>query len=476
MRRYGTAWMATRTLVAAAVLSTPSCGGAPKGVVDKCTEQLVLPPSVTTDILFVIDNSDSMAAKQARVAAQLRAFVDSLASGTVHNDFQIGVITTSVSINYLDGCPPITTSQLYQYSAQSGRLQLGTDLGGNLNPASTRKLLSYQDPDLVDQFALLVGQGVNGSGQEMPLEATRRALSPPLIDTGLDAVPPGNRGLLRPGARLLVVVVSDEDDCSDSTGTAVALQPPSCGPACTADSDCTAEGSYCLLIPNTTTRSCAQNACETSAGRAALTPVGSYVEFLKNLDDGTGSGRKREVYLAIIGPVDSTGKPARCHSSTDEAFGSGVRDVQAVTGMGDHGLLSSVCADDYGVAMQQIAALVREPQVLDLPSDPADGRLLVVEIHRPGQPGDGGVGAGDGGVASGQSMDAPSGISDGGAPAGDGGGIDVQPESEIVITCREGDGFTFVHATASTPARITMEGRCRLHFGDQLTVRLFCAE
>ncbi len=464
--------LATGAWPAAAMLAALSCGGAPQGVVDKCTEQLTLPPSVTTDILFVIDNSSSMAEEQAKVVAQLRAFVDSLASGTVPNDFQIGVINTSVSINYLEGCPPVQTSFLYEYPSESGRLQRGTDLAGNPVPGSTRKLLSYQDPDLLEQFGLLIGQGVAGSGQEMPFEAMRRALTPPLIDTPLDAVPPGNRGLLRPGARLLVVVVSDEDDCSDATGTAVALQPPDCGPACTADSECTADGSYCLIDPDTKRRSCAQNACETTAGRAALTPVSAYVEFLKNLDDGTGTGRKRETYLAIIGPVDGDGKPARCRSSTDEAYGAGLRDVLAVNGMGvDRGLLSSICADDYGTALQRIAALVREPQVLNLPSDPADGRLLVVDIHRPGQPSDGGA-SGDGGGTGGQLVDAASDFVDGGAPGGSGGG----PANEIVITCRSGDGFTFAHATASTPARITMDGRCRLHFGDQITVRLFCAE
>ncbi len=466
--------MGTVTLLAATVASALSCGGAPAGVVDKCTEQVALPPSVTTDILFVIDNSDSMAEEQAKVVAQLRAFVDSLARGTVHNDFQIGVITTSVSINYLDACPPAGAQRLYEYTGQSGRLQLGTDLDGKPVAASTRKLLSYQDPDLINQCSLLVGQGVAGSGQEMPFEAIRRAVSPPLIDTATDAVPPGNRGLLRPGARLLVVVVSDEDDCSDATGTAIALQMPTCGPACNADSDCTADGSYCLLVPGSKQRTCGVNACETVAGRAALTPVSSYVELLKHLDDGTGSGRKREVYLAVIGPVDGNGKPARCHSSTDEANGAGVRDVQAVTAMGDHGLISSICADDYGATLQKIAELVREPQVLDLASDPADGHLVVVEIHRPGAPGsDGGAAGGDGG---GESRDAPGAVSDGGVPAGDGGGGDGAVVGETIITCRLGDGFSFAHATATAPARITMEGRCRLHYGDKVTVRLFCAE
>jgi hypothetical protein len=177
-------------------------------------------------------------------------------------------------------------------------------------------------------------------------------------------------------------------------------------------------------------RSCARNACETTAGRAALTPVADYVNFFANLDDGTGTGRKREVYLAVIGPVDDQGQPVRCRSATDEANGAGRRLVEAVTALGERGLVASICDDDYSTALQRIAALVREPQVLNLDGDPADGKLLVVEIERSGEP---------------------------------------------LITCREGDGFSFAHATTSTPARITMEGRCRLRQGDKLTIRTFCA-
>ncbi len=172
---------ATRFVVAATLVSSLACGGAPRGVVDKCTDQLSLPPSVTTDFLFVIDNSISMGDDQAKVVARLSAFVDVLSNAPVKNDFQIGVITTSVSVNYLDACPPAGSTQFYAYTSQAGRLQLGTDLAGVTQPASKRTLLSYQDPDLLEQFGLLIGQGVVGSGQEMPYEAMRRALSSPRI-------------------------------------------------------------------------------------------------------------------------------------------------------------------------------------------------------------------------------------------------------------------------------------------------------
>src|SRR5579859_6120473 len=50
-----------------------------------------------TDILFVVDDSESMADKQAEVARELPIFVQELSRQTgVQQDFQWGVVTTSV--------------------------------------------------------------------------------------------------------------------------------------------------------------------------------------------------------------------------------------------------------------------------------------------------------------------------------------------------------------------------------------------
>src|SRR5690606_37751676 len=123
-----------------------------------------------------------------------------------------------------------------------------------------------------------------------------------------------------------VVVVSDEDDCSDPGAEAIALGSCPTNPGCTSDDDCEVEGAYCTLPAGGGERACLLNECETPAGRAALEPVERYVEFLRTLDDGTGRGRNRDVYLAVIGPIDpETEAPARCRSGADEAYGVGAR-------------------------------------------------------------------------------------------------------------------------------------------------------
>ncbi|HWO14520.1 MAG TPA: vWA domain-containing protein [Polyangiaceae bacterium] len=417
---------ATTRAVSSALLLA-ACSGVPEGVVGRCESDVALPAAVTTDILFVVDNSSSMSQEQAKVVAQLSAFLDSLANAPVQNDFQVGVISTAVTM-YANLCG--ANSILTQAEAEAGRLQLGKDLAGNPNPASQRKLLSYDDPDLLEQFGLLIGQGTAGLGQEMALEAMRRALTEPLLSVAPDATPAGNAGFLRPGSRLLVVIVTDEDDCSASNPQALLLRSSCTAAPCTVDADCGGEGIYCVVQGSESARACELNSCETPEGRATLESVTSYVDFLKTLDDGTGSNRQREVSLAVIGPVNAQGEPERCESSSDEAFGVGRRYQEAVSLMGERGFIGSICNDEYGTTLRQIAELVAAPQVLELAANPPDGNLIRVTVERAG----------------------------------------VAP-----IECKNGDGFVFEPGVDGTPARLVMQDRCRLRGDDRISVRFICA-
>jgi hypothetical protein len=426
--RHAPARAAAAALALTASLSACNCGGPPEDVVSSCDQQLTLPSSVATDILFVIDNSRSMREEQDKVIAELHTFVSSLASGPVRNDFQIGVVTTGVTQSATD-CDSRAPIEIIDYPDESGRLQRGA-----LSADEPRILGSGGEPvdeQWLERVRKLLDQGVDGSGQEMGLEAMRRALSEPLLSIEPDAEPSGNKGLLRPGARLLVIIVSDEDDCSVVTPDAVVLEP-ACGPMCRTDEECEGEGNYCLLrdpgVPSRG-RSCSYNVCETPEGRARLEPVERYVEFLRGLDDGTGRGRAREVKLAVIGAVDDTGQPSRCRAGGDEAYGVAERYVQAVEAMGEDGLVTSICADEYGTSLQRIADLVSAPQTLDLLEPPADPRLLQVEVVR----------------------------------------------AEGSVLCRVGDGFEYDPPSGAAPARITLSGDCRLRSGDQIRMRLFCA-
>ena len=130
------------------------------------------------DVLFVVDDSGSMADEQAALAASAGTLIDALTSRSF--DFHIGVITTDM-----------------QDASKSGRLQ--PDAAGTLwiDEATAAPLTNLQGR---------VRVGIGGSAVEQGLEAARAALE--------DHDPGFNTGFRRVGAQLAVVVLSDEDDSS----------------------------------------------------------------------------------------------------------------------------------------------------------------------------------------------------------------------------------------------------------------------
>ena len=91
------------------LLLTRSCQSAPP---------LIEPPKL--DILFVIDNSNSMREEQEAVARELTGFIDELKKGGgVPSDFNIGVVTTSVYLNGRVGGQTF----LLSYPRQAGKLR-----------------------------------------------------------------------------------------------------------------------------------------------------------------------------------------------------------------------------------------------------------------------------------------------------------------------------------------------------------------
>jgi len=76
-----------------------------------------------------------------------------------------------------------------------------------------RRILDRDSPTMAQDFKANVLLGANGSSREQPFRAARLALSDRLADV--------NAGFLRPGARLAVFFLTDEDDCSGASGTSV---------------------------------------------------------------------------------------------------------------------------------------------------------------------------------------------------------------------------------------------------------------
>lgn len=309
------------------------------------------------DILFVIDNSNSMREEQEAVARELTAFIDEIKQGGgVRQDFHVGVITTSVYQHSNVGGFVWWTP----YPKQAGKLRPIPEFfddGGVEYETANERMLSGEDPELIAKFGKLVKQGVGGSGQETPFEAVRLALMSDLATTPLEQG--GNGGFVRDGARLLVVVLTDEDDCSE-----------------------TARPSVVTVSDNPSVADCTDKA-------TSLTPVSEYhrlfTEVLKNAD-----GSPKELIWTAIAPV---GRDTKAAMATID--GTQVRNIDCPTSNQggfrhremaerfDSSLinLDSICRDSFRQTLITIAELASVSQTIEVRNIP-DENMLQASITR----------------------------------------------------------------------------------------------
>ncbi len=132
------------------------------------------------DILFVIDDSCSMADEQQALSTNLQAFISDAAAATT--DWHIGVTTTDM------------------FSVK-GRL-----LAGGGNPA----VLTPSTPNVQQVFSQRVRVGTSGSGYEQQFASMAAAVTEPNRSGA-------NLGFLRSNAALAVIVVSDAEEQSPNT-------------------------------------------------------------------------------------------------------------------------------------------------------------------------------------------------------------------------------------------------------------------
>lgn len=321
-----------------------------------CQVEAPLVEPLKTDILFVVDNSNSMTEEQAGVATELPAFIAELRKGAgLEQDFQVGLITTSVyEYSNVGG-----VETRLNFESQSGHLQavpIPDPNNANNTIAGTEKVLRDDDPLLLDKFSRLVKQGISGSGQETPFEAVRLATDPNLANLPQELG--GNAGLFRDGARLLVVVVSDEDDCSETE------RPPKVSLG--ADS--------------------ARDYCGEQAG--LLSSVESYAQRFRNLKDR--NGRTREVLWAAIAPVARATKEAKGvleggvlrNVDCPTSFEPGLRQRQMASLFDPtFANLDSICSASYHDSLVRIASIANASQTVEVKNVP-DPRVLFVEVTR----------------------------------------------------------------------------------------------
>jgi hypothetical protein len=210
------------------------------------------PPQIA-DLLFVVDNSNSMRQEQASLREQFPKLIKTLTSGRTSSgepfpalrDLHLGVVSTDMGLAGIANNFPGCNTQRHINGGDDGVLQHPGSTASNCY-AMYPPFLSYtegrDDPARVaNDFGCIASLGTTGCGFEQQLEAGLKALWPKnYVDADGNVYPPekdpilflsttnqgrfghgdvpisegGNAGFSRPGSLLAIVVVTDEEDCS----------------------------------------------------------------------------------------------------------------------------------------------------------------------------------------------------------------------------------------------------------------------
>ncbi|MAV92084.1 MAG: hypothetical protein CL676_11750 [Bdellovibrionaceae bacterium] len=158
------------------------------------------------DVLWVIDNSGSMAPSQQNLADNFPSFIQNFENAKF--DFNIAVTTSDAFKGLPEHSQDYDVNNPYwenlpaEYKSRF-RDGLGATHSGYyiLNPLT---------PNLHNNFITNIMQGTSGSGDERSLQSMKAALNSSL-----------NAGFLRPGVFLAVIIVTDEEDFSHPGNTLV---------------------------------------------------------------------------------------------------------------------------------------------------------------------------------------------------------------------------------------------------------------
>ncbi len=163
-------------------------------------------PYEEVDILLVIDNSSTMAEEQVRLIDGLNGLLRRISSGAIERDVHVGVVTTDMGAgeSFVPTC---------EVTGDDGVLQ---SRSGCRNAFA---LVNRDMPGGVEEAACLADVGLGGCAFEQPLDAMLKALMPArhpvrFFDGTAGHGEGENAPFLREDSLLVVVLLTDEDDCS----------------------------------------------------------------------------------------------------------------------------------------------------------------------------------------------------------------------------------------------------------------------
>lgn len=317
---------------------------------------------IKLDLLFMIDDSPSMAEEQANLARNFPRLIEALATLPAgFPDLHLGVVSSDLGTGSSNLGGACGTSV-----GDRGALQVREGCG--LDPNAGRYLVSEAGGtitnftgDIAEVFACLATLGTSGCGFEHQLQSVRLALSGFVSE---------NQGFLRPDAHLAVVFITDEDDCSapaDSTMYSGFVKD--------VDSSlrCSLAGHLCggAPPPMEVYATPLSNCQAASDGGGQLIPVRTFIDEMRRLrtqsvsvsviagwpDDPAGATYGIGYDASSLLPAGSLASVPICQSSNGEAA-VGLRLKQLVDAFGAAGKIISICQDDFSDAMAQVGELI----------------------------------------------------------------------------------------------------------------------
>src|SRR5574338_377798 len=251
------------------------------------------------DILFVIDDSPSMIDKQSNLKNSFPVLDNTLSAleGGLPN-IHLGVITTDMGTKGADettpgpsigngpgGCAGSGKDGLLQIN---GATVMGTFLS-DVDNGGTR--MKNYTGTLEQAFSAMASAGANGCGFEQPLAALKRSFEQV-----------ANAGFIRSTARLAIVLLTDEDDCSASHPFVFGPDSTTLGPL--NSFRCTRFGVTCDTdgtTPDEMNVVGVKSGCHANETSAYITDVGRYATFLESV--------KADPHDVMFGAIAGTTTP-----------------------------------------------------------------------------------------------------------------------------------------------------------------------
>jgi hypothetical protein len=158
------------------------------------------------DVMWVIDNSGSMASSQSNLANNFPTFINNFTSKNY--DFQMAVTTTDAYLALSQWTPYYNQSPTPSYYHGLPQEQIAWWRNGTTGHPSGYEIINMLTPNISNVFSQNALQGTAGHGDERSFQSMKTALTST-----------HNAGFVRPGGFLAVIMLTDEDDFShDGTG------------------------------------------------------------------------------------------------------------------------------------------------------------------------------------------------------------------------------------------------------------------